>query len=514
MKRHLYTRFAEALIRVEHGLESNNALGRDLLIAEIEKGLNAFKISPTSNIEGKQNLRYDYIRELKGSTSQGFFLAPNIISKEQQARHIWNESHSILDNLKDGDLDKVSDVGMSIAPVAGEFLNFSGTSAGRGKPKSDLRSIALNAITSLTITKPCFQYTSIKKGGSDRDNCCLIPDLPIEQLMDFVWIYKRIIKSKSTNSLMVGDVIRKIEGKGKGERITYVPKRPQIFRGNFPNPPRSSALGSIAILAAIGEFSRESEVSNRANKVLDSLKKVPIYLIKYGDAASFTYNHYVVELAKTGKLRQLVDGIYYSQLYNEGRRSSKSPNYQKFDLFASRYLHSFNEPAFKDFLAFRAEYPQILELLFVTYFNKIMMIDPQIVSSARKLGKWLNQVAYFAAKNEIKQSSPNYWDELRKAKSKVLIELESSTFSAKTGDALIAQAVTRAGRISGMDAPEGAALFMEKTSSGELSIDNAKNLLIAFSRLKNKAEQKDLPKNELMEDEDDLVEESEDLSNE
>jgi len=135
------------------------------------------------------------------------------------------------------------------------------------------------------------------------------------------------------------------------------------------------------------------------------------------------------------------------------------------------------------------------------------MIDPEIVISARKLGRWLNQVAYFAAKREVNNSPSNYWEEIRKAKSKVLIELESSTFSAKTGDALIAQAITRAGRISGMDAPEGSALFMEKTSSGELALENAKNLLIAFSRLKNKVELKDQPKDELPEDE-----HSEDLS--
>jgi hypothetical protein len=63
------------------------------------------------------------------------------------------------------------------------------------------------------------------------------------------------------------------------------------------------------------------------------------------------------------------------------------------------------------------------------------------------------------------------------------VELESSTFSAKTGDALIAQAIARAGRLSGLDAPQEAALYMVKTASGELPLENAKNLLIAFSRL-------------------------------
>jgi len=124
---------------------------------------------------------------------------------------------------------------------------------------------------------------------------------------------------------------------------------------------------------------------------------------------------------------------------------------------------------------------------------KMEKIDPKIVSSARELGKWLNKVAYFTAKAEVKAGTSNYWEELRRVKSKALIELESSTFSAKSGDALIAQAITRAGRLSGLDAPEVAALFMEKTASGELPLENAKNLLIAFSRLINKAEKKEVP---------------------
>lgn len=140
-------------------------------------------------------------------------------------------------------------------------------------------------------------------------------------------------------------------------------------------------------------------------------------------------------------------------------------------------------------------------------------IDPKIVSSARVLGKWLNKVAYFTSKAEVKENSSNYWEELRKVKSKVLIELESSTFSAKSGDALIAQAITRAGRLSGLDAPEEAALFMEKTASGDLPLEKAKNLLIAFSRLINKEENQLAPKDKDSDEEANVVEEI-DLSDE
>lgn len=115
-------------------------------------------------------------------------------------------------------------------------------------------------------------------------------------------------------------------------------------------------------------------------------------------------------------------------------------------------------------------------------------IDKEIVTSAKELGKWLNYVAYRSAKKEVGTSSG---DVFIKAKAKILIELESSVFSAKSGDALIAYTITRAGRLSGFDAPTEASLFMEKAASGELLLEQAKNLLIAFSRLKSKIEEAD-----------------------
>lgn len=178
------------------------------------------------------------------------------------------------------------------------------------------------------------------------------------------------------------------------------------------------------------------------------------------------------------------------ELYKEGRRSTSNAfEYQKFDLFASRFLQMFNRPTFKDFLAFRAEYPYDIELLLNTYFCDMEKIDKKIVISAKELGKWLNYVAYRSAQKEVGASSS--WDDLIKAKAKVLVELESSVFSAKSGDALIAYTITRAGRLSGFDAPTEASLFMEKAASGELPLEQAKNLLIAFSRLKSKNEETD-----------------------
>lgn len=272
--------------------------------------------------------------------------------------------------------------------------------------------------------------------------------------------------------------------------LKYKPKRPNIFNGNFPNAPHSSALGSVALLGTIGEMTKEKDVSELAKKVLESLKDCNFYAIKYGDASVFSFNHSIIRLAERGKLRRIVDSLYYIVLYKEGRRTTNNAfEYQKFDLFASRFLQIFNRPTFKDFLAFRAEYPYDIELLLNTYFCDMEKIDKEIVTSAKELGKWLNYVAYRSAQQEVGTSSG--WDDLIKAKAKILVELESSVFSAKSGDALIAYTITRAGRLSGFDAPTEASLFMEKAASGELPLEQAKNLLIAFSRLKSKKEETD-----------------------
>ncbi len=522
---HPYIRYAQALIMVENDLNSCEEITGKHIIAEIENGLNSFRIYPIESIEGKSKVKFDFIKLEKGDTKQGIFFSPNIISSFKESRHIWNKSHYLLEELPKNLLEKLEDVSTSIAPLTGEYLSFSlNKKIGRGNPKITLKDQGLSAITTLSPIKPCLQYRIDKKGKPDMYNVCIIPDIPLNELKSFIQVFKRLRSSGTDGDLMVGNVLPKTTGKGKTENITYEAKPPLIFKGNFPNPPRSSALGSIALLGAIGELAKEAQDSEQVRLVLESLKNSTIYLVKYGNATSFTYNHHVIDLAKAGKLKTVVDSIYYSELALHGKRNRKDlkpqeknalvSEYQKFDLFTSRFLQLFNHAAFKDFLAFRAEYPNPVTILFNTYFIKMEKIDPTIVASARAMGKWLNQVVYFAAKAEVKENSKNYKEELRKEKAKGLTEIESSIFCAKSGTALIAQTITRAGRLSTTEAPNESALFIDKTNTGELLLDDAKNLLIAYSRLNPYAKKVDpLSGNTDLEDLDEN-EESDDHSDE
>lgn len=483
MTTHVYLKYAIALLMEEYGLQTEQEITFKEIKEELEKGLNTFSVKPIDDYCGQTKVQYGFTKE-KNDAKKNIFLAPNTIASEMKAFNLYN---AVCKTCSEENIDllKPYKISQSEVPTSGEFNAFSDNgNIGRGKPSATVFDQCLALITSTTALKPCLQYKS-GIGKLSIDNTCLIPDLDISDLRDFIRLFKRIRIQKLDSSLMVGRV-----NCVKGKTLKYIPKRPNIFNGNFPNAPHSSALGSVALLGSIGEMTKEKDVSELAKKVLESLKNCNFYAIKYGDASVFSFNHSIIRLAERGKLRRIVDSLYYIVLYKEGRRTTNNAfEYQKFDLFASRFLQMFNRPTFKDFLAFRAEYPYDIELLLNTYFCDMEKIDKEIVTSAKELGKWLNNVAYRSAQQEVGTSPGG--DDLIKAKAKVLVELESSIFSAKSGDALVAHTITRAGRLSGLDAPAAASLFMEEAASGELPLEQAKNLLIAFSRLKSKKEEAD-----------------------
>lgn len=474
----------------EYGLQTEQDITFKEIKGELIKGLNAFSVKPIGDYCGQTEVKFGFVDD-KNDSKNYIYLSPNIIASERKG--LKKGSDSILYkkvceicSTNDLNLSKTCDILKSLAPTAGEYCYFSDKGEiNRRSPRVSFLENCLVMITTTTALKPCLLYYMGKGKSISADNTCLIPDLDLSDLRNFIRLFKRIRIQKLDSSLMVGKV--KCE---KGKTLKYIPKRPNIFNGNFPNAPHSSALGSVALLGSIGEMTKEKDVSELTKKVLESLKDCNFYAIKYGDASVFSFNHSIIRLAERGKLRRIVDSLYYIVLYKEGRRTTNNAfEYQKFDLFASRFLQMFNRPTFKDFLAFRAEYPYDIELLLNTYFCDMEKIDKEIVTSAKELGKWLNNVAYRSAQQEVGTSPGG--DDLIKAKAKVLVELESSIFSAKSGDALVAHTITRAGRLSGLDAPAAASLFMEEAASGELPLEQAKNLLIAFSRLKSKKEEAD-----------------------
>ena len=469
---HFYSKYGQALL-YEEPSENYNEKAKELL----ELGLENFRLK-AGHFEGEEQTEYTYTKIKKGSPDKGVFLSPSVTITDIKAPGLWTQIEGLIKQLDNSKLDDKASIKQSIAPMTGEYNN----GRSRHTPKSTLEEAVCCAITTTSIYKPCISFRS---SDGKYTNHSIIPDLPIEELQAFIALFKKMLISNASKSLFSGIVSREINKSG----TKYKPRRPNLFFGNFPNPPRSSYLATIGIIASIAEWAREAKLTNWANKVLETLKEATLYLVTYGNAKPFTYNHYVIDLAKEGKLREIIDSVFHTQLFEKSRwnYSSKEDQieYKKFDLFASRFLQQFNRPTFKDFLAFRAEYPYQLEILLKTYFTKMENINIEIVQSAKELGRWLNYVAYRTAKAEHPNTKS---EDFKKTKAKVLVEIESSAFSAKSGDALVAQVVTRAGRLSQMDAPPEADIFIEQTCSGKLPLDQAKNLIMAFSRLRNKYE--------------------------
>ncbi|MBW7941325.1 MAG: type I-PGING CRISPR-associated protein Cas8c/Csp2 [Candidatus Kuenenia stuttgartiensis] len=476
---HPYINYGIAIVLAKNNLANPDDITRQHLIDEIENGINHFRVKPDSAIINQASVKFIYCNEESGNPSKGIYLSSSILATDKSAKQVFAALKKIkaeLVNTKAANID----ITRSITPIAGEFANFGANSISRGKPKTNLETASFCLITTTTHKKPAIAFKTYKKAKAEIENLAILPDLSILELADFINLFEQM-RLQSTANLMVGNV----------NQNDKKPFRPKVFDGNFPNAPRSNALGVVGLLGAIGTWAKDAAKIDWANKVLDSLIDRPIYVVGTKTFDTYTYNHYIIELAKENKLSSIIDSIYYTVLFNQGYRNSKNRiPYQNYDMFVSRFLQLFNRPSFKDFLSFRAEYPNQLETLFKTYFINMEKISEAVVQSARELGKWLNYAAYKVANSSIEENALDRESKVRDLKAKSLIEIESSIFSARSGNALIFQAITRAGRASGLDAPAEAELYMTQASTGELSLESAKHLLIAFSRVRNKWEAK------------------------
>lgn len=493
---HPFIKYGLAVVMRENNLNSVDDVTQEHLINEIENSKNHFRVKPASS--GKANtVNFHFSNDQKGNPSKGVYLAPNVLGTDMSARNIFSSFGKLISELKKEKLGTIY-LTRGITTVTGEYLSFGVKATGRGKPKVPIEIAALSLITNTTEKKPCLNFLA-----KDYENIAILPDLELNDMIDFINLFEKM-KNQSTEKLMVGRIY------GEDNK----PQRPKLFDGNFPNAPSSNSLGAVALLGAIGSWGKTAEDIEWSKNVLSSLENVSIYLIGTKTFQTFKYNHFVIELAKEARLNSIIDSAYYVVLYNQGKRTSKNRNeYNKFDMFLSRFLQLFSIASFKDFLSFRAEYPHQFELLLNKYFINMEKITPEVVKSARELGKWLNYAAYRVADRNIEGNTQDRYNKIREQKAKALIEIESSIFSARSGDALIFQAITRAGRASGLDAPAEAELFMTETSTGSIPLESAKHLLIAFSRVRNKYEK--IEKSDEIENESGnqlVLDESEDLS--
>lgn len=493
----------------------------DTIIHLLEEGLDHFRLRAQGDPETMDEIKFDYIPakeierdKLKGNPSKGIYLAPNIMTVDLKTTGSWGGIKKLIETLgklKDKPEKLFServDLTMSLAPLASKLNN---GNASQSNPKADLFNAALSAITTITEQKPCLGYRKSQKESPTPT--AIIPDLEIHDLYDFIEVFDNM-RSSQTSNLLTKSVYR-----AENQKPGYT--RPPIYNGNFPYAPNNSYFGPVALLGAVGRWIREAENTPwaaRGEGVLEKLKGQALYLISYGDAQTQHVGHFAIDLAKEGRLSDIVRDFLQVDLLGEQINRPDESKQQLYSLMCSRFLAQTNSFNFQNFKAIRCEYgfrrtyrtregkdafffdySENIDYFFKQYFTMKEQIDREIVASAHELGRWLNFIAFKVAEDAVKESQQDYKNKRRKEKAKVLAEMESTAMSSKTADEMIQRVITRAGRLSYYDAPEEGSTFIEACLAGDLdsdarkSFEKSRNLLLIFSRLRSKMEKKEAP---------------------
>jgi hypothetical protein len=509
---HPYSRYGLATALLQKQIqpdELNDAEIHEVLAQAIETGLNHFRLMTTDDPAVTDSLRFMNVplvelqRDAKliqsaGLAAQGKYLTPSIVTTDGDAKGSYDNAIAIVEGLR-GEKDLQSDFvfSRSFAPTTAKINN--GKSS-QSPPKGSLLEAACSAITTLTPNKPA--------AWIEGRNTIIVPDLPLDELRDFIELFESMMMSKIDGDLYEAKlkklapdhankkpVKRKKKSDSEGEaKVKSEYRRPRIFNGNYPFAPRQAAFGAAGLLAAIGRWGVEAKQRGWAEKVLTAIAGTeeragkPLYIVSYDDISQAQFTHHIVGLASAGELSRIIDGLTFdTQILSEieGGRCFDSPAYKLFYLMASRFLQLFTRAAFRDFLSTRAEYSPALKPLFEVYFMQATKIPKDIVESVRELGQWLNRTAYFVADSEIKPDAPDRKAKVQKEKAKILVEFESAAMSAKTPQDMLHRISTRAGRLLQQDAPAKATRYMDATASGEIEPQDALHLLVAYLRLRS-----------------------------
>ena len=527
---HPYSRYGLAVAAEQGRLPdamTETAL-REALIEAIETGLGEFRMRTWSDPAHDEVLVFEAVklselaenRELvQGAlAARGIYLFPTPVTTDGGASDTFNNALNLVRQLRAAvPLAAGAVLSRSFAPTTGKTNN--GT-ASQSPPKSTLFEAACATIATVTQLKPA-AWTKLR-GSKEQDaspvNTCILPDLPWPQLRRFLALFARMTSTQTNRKELLrtrpkalptapkapAKPVKKAKELAEGEtpKAPKPPKsefrRPRIHSGNYPDAPReASTFGPVGLLGAIGRWARQAQELELGRAVLDSLAEQPLLLISYEQISQVRFSHHVTRLALTEDLTGIVDALYlrtllYSELDSPGTPFGK-PNFKLYCLMAGRFLQSFSPPAFTDFLAFRAEYDPRVAPLFTEYFRTM---NPEIVESASELGRWLNRTAYFAAKAEAEEftsAKKSKDQQIKEAKAKILVVLESAVLSAKSPEEMISQVLIQAGRLLLDDAPHEALRFINAANTREITHEQARHLLTAYMRLQGPRKKEDSP---------------------
>ncbi|MCA0270323.1 MAG: hypothetical protein LCH53_14055 [Bacteroidetes bacterium] len=455
---------------------------------------------PTDASLDKLRFQYVPVSELapgpaaKQNAANGCYMAPHVLSSDVGAAGTVAEARALLKALDEAKAATASaQFKRSISPVTAKG-NWGRSSL--ADPKASLLMVACTALGTLAALKPA-------AWRGKEGNVGLIPDLPLVQgdtspLLAFIKAFDDL------TSYAEGQFEAALDPKGKASARKY--KRPKIFRGNYPEA--AQGLGAVSLVAALGRVAREERIhatgdsarAERARSVLASLAEQPLYLISNAGTQQERFGHHLVRLAEE---HDLADVLKRMQGLPTGASGFNDPKVSLYRTMFDRWLRFFTLPAFRDFLAIRADYPSELAPILSAFFtSSTMELSEEIVASARAYGAFINRAAYYAAKESVDDDKRSERTGLTPAeyKQRFLVTFESFVRSAKTGPALLASVGREVGRFSKRDLPTEAAPFMEAVARGDVPVSVAQDLMMAFMRVSTFQKNEGTPADEAEDD--------------
>jgi hypothetical protein len=301
-------------------------------------------------------------------------------------------------------------------------------------------------VTTLTPLK-----AARRSGESDR--AAVIPDLDLPRLVTYLDLYLDLQPGLSDPTLA--------ETNDEGKPFL------KQNDGTFPNAPPAWTFGTLGVVAGIGSWARENGFFEDAEPVLEALATGRSYVIgTSGDNRVETAGSHVVGLARRGVLQRALDRAW---------RIETDANEEDLYRELHRWLLRFGRAQFRDFLSIRAIYPSSFSPLIDAYF--MQTYDEDLIGSARAAGQHVNNQAYHAAEGSTQEAK-------RENKQTILASIESMLYDCSDEPEMIARLSTQVGRLTGADFPPEAQEFFDQATGGDLSVEEARNLLIAYMRLR------------------------------
>jgi hypothetical protein len=444
--------------------------------------LHRFRVHTTNDPKEDTTLCYQYVSndELSSSgqtSSKGYYISPHVVTGDLNVRHLIKEARRFLEQLEtELNPHKSVDLKRSFAPFTSQLNE---GSASLSNPMASQLEAVFSLVATVTPLKPAAQVKFT--------NQVMIPDLSLEGMVAFVRLFRAMQNSEVRHPL----TLERSETSKKNR-----PPRPPLFDGNYPDAPRSSAFGPVGLMGAIGQWAKRAGRLPDAVPVLDQMAGASVYLVSYDSnlMRQEPVGHHAARLAQTHNLPAIIDSLYWAQFYNpdDNERNEKGEytnNRKNFFRMASRFLQLYTRPSFRDFLAFRVQYKPVFSPILSDFFMSEYQLDPDIVRSARAYGAYLNTVAYIIGKEEVEANEEKEGGgtgrDLYEAKARALAQLESTAMSARRPSALFAQLNVMAGRQANRDVPADAARFVEAVNTGEVAFDVAKDLILAYMRLRS-----------------------------